>query len=106
MNILTGNPRKIFKLIYKRYNSNNLINSDEIKILYPNIQELESDLCYLYSLGLIETDYQWNYLLTSKGRTYFKNIFLEIFLTLTKSFFCPIIVAFVTTLITIWLKDS
>ncbi len=104
MNILTGNPKKIFKLIYKRYRSNNLINSDEIRTLFSNDIELEEDLTYLHKLELVDHDYEWNYVLTSKGRIYFKNILWEVFFAVTKSIFCPIIVAFATTLITLWLK--
>lgn len=106
MQILTGNPKKIFKLIYKRYKSNNLINSDEIRTLFSNDVELEEDLTYLQILELIDHDYDWNYVLTAKGRIYFKNIFLYFFFAITKSFFCPIIIAFITTLITLWLKGS
>lgn len=57
MQILTGNPKKIFKLIYKRYKSNNLINSDEIRTLFSNDVELEEDLTYLQILELIDHDY-------------------------------------------------
>lgn len=106
MNNLTGTPRKIFKLIYKRYNSNNLIDSDEIRNIYPNTQELEDDLTYLRNLGLIDHDYHWRYYLTSKGRTYFKQETENSFEVIIKSIICPIIVAFITTLITLWLKGS
>lgn len=106
MKILTGKPKEIFNLIYKRYNSDNLINSDEIRNLFHNINELEEDLSFLHSLDLIDHDYHWNYVLTSKGRTYYKDLFLQYFFATTKSIFCPIIVAFVTTLITLWLKGS
>lgn len=106
MTILTGNPKKVFKIIYKRYKSNFLINSDEIRTFFSNENELEEDLTYLHKLDLIDHDYHWNYVLTSTGRIYFKNIFLEFFFAITKSIFCPIIVAFITTLITLWLKGS
>lgn len=103
---LTGTPRKIFKLIFKRYNSNNLINSDEIRTLYPNEQELEDDLQYLHDLGLIDHDYSWNYLLTSKGRLYFKHETINSVEIVLKSIFCPIVVSFITTTITLLLKGS
>ena len=106
MKILTGNPKKIFKIIYKRYKSNNPINSDEISVLFPNETELEEDLTYLHILDLIDHDYYWNYFLTPKGRIYYKDIFIHFFIAITKSFFAPIIVAFITTLITLWLKGS
>lgn len=51
MERLKGNPRKIFKIIYKRYNINNLINSDELSKLFPNNIQLEQDLTYLYELN-------------------------------------------------------
>lgn len=106
MVILLGTPKKIFKIIYNRYNSNNPINSDELISLFSNTQELEEDLKYLKSLELIDYDYNWNYLLTARGRIYYKlklSYYLDI---VTKSIFCPIIVAFITTLITLWLKGS
>ena len=103
---LVGNPRKIFKLIYSRYNTNNFINFDEFQSIFTNSQELEADLAYLKSLELIDYDYHWNCLLTAKGRIYFKLEFLYYFEIVTKSIICPIIVAFITTLITLWLKGS
>lgn len=106
MVILVGTPKKIFKIIYNRYNSNNLINSDELQCLFPNEQELRDDLAYLKNLDLIDYDYNWNYLLTSKGRIYFKLKLQYYFDTAVNSIFCPIIVAFITTLITLWLKGS
>lgn len=106
INNLVGNPRKIFKIIYKRYNHNNLINSDEIRTIFPNTEELEEDLTYLHALGLIDHDYDWNYNLTAKGRIYFKIETITSFEIVIKSILCPIIVAFITTLITLWLKGS
>ena len=106
MNKLVGTPRKLFKIIFNRYNDNNFINSDELQSLFPNTQELNEDLMYLKSLELIDYDYSWNYLLTSKGRIYFKLELLYYFETITKSILCPIIVALFTTLITLWLKGS
>lgn len=106
MVILVGSPKKLFKLIYNRYNSKNPINSDELEVLFSNRQDLESDLNYLKSLELINSDYNWNYLLTAKGRIYFKLKLQYYFDTAVKSIFCPIVVAFVTTLITLWLKGS
>ena len=106
MVILLGTPKKIFKIIYNRYNSKNPINSDELTSLFSNTQELEDDLNYLKSLELIDYDYNWNYLLTAKGRIYYK-LKLSYYLDIaTKSIFCPIIVALITTLITLWLKGS
>lgn len=100
MNNLTGNPRKLFKIIYKRYNKNNLINSDELSNLFPNTQELEEDLTYLHTLDLIDHDYDWNYLLTAKGRIYFKTRRIFWFEKIITSIFFPLVVAFVTALIT------
>ena len=104
LNILTGNPKKIFKIIYKRYKSNNPINADEISTLFSNQVELEEDLTYLHTLNLIDHDYTWKYFLTPKGRIYYKELFIHLFLAITKSIVFPIIVAFITTLITLWLK--
>lgn len=106
MVILVGSPKKLFKLIYNRYNSKNLINSDELQAVFPDTQELNEDLTYLKNLELIDCDYNWNYLLTSKGRIYFRLELQYYFDTAVKSIFCPIVVAFVTTLITLWLKGS
>jgi len=101
---LSGTPRKLFKLIYDRYNSNNPISSDELRELFSNTEELEQDLQYLYDLGLIDHDYNWHYVLMAKGRIYYvletKNS-VEIIL---KSILCPIVVSAITTLLTMWLK--
>lgn len=101
---LVGNPKKVFKKIYKRYNSNNLINSDELLKLFSNETQLEQDLTYLHDLGLIEVDNNYFYHLTSLGRQYFKLKTSDSFETVIKSIFCPIIVSIITTLITMWLS--
>lgn len=106
MDNLTGNPRRILKTISKRYKNNKLINSDEIITLFPNIDELEEDLIYLQSLKLIDRDCEWNYYLTTQGRIYFKTETINSFEIVIKSIICPIVVAFFTTLITLWLKGS
>lgn len=103
---LSGTPRKLFKLIYKRYNDNNVISTDELKKLFPNQIELEEDLSYLFNLGLIDHDYNWHFILTAKGRIYFKLKTKNSIEILLKSIFCPIIVSFITALITMWLKGS
>ena len=105
MERLKGNPRKIFKIIYKRYNINNLINSDELSKLFPNNIQLEQDLTYLYELKLIDIDSGYHYHLTAIGRQYFKfeaSYLLEIAF---KSILCPIIVSIITTVITMWLSN-
>ncbi len=102
---LVGTPKRIFKKIYKRYNSNNLINSDELLKLFPNAIYLEQDLTYLHELGLIEIDSEYCYHLTSSGRQYFKLETSDSFEIVIKSIFCPIIVAFFTTLVTMWLSS-
>ena len=105
MEILTGTPRKIFKLIFKRYKHNNLINSDEIINLFPNTRELEEDLNYLHSLGLIDHDSKWNYLLTATGRVYFRAETIKNIEIVMKSTIFPIIVSYITTLITLCLQS-
>lgn len=103
---LVGTPKRIFKKIYKRYNSNNPINSDELIKLFSNMSHLEQDLTYLHELGLIEVDSDYRYYLTSLGRQYFKLETSDSFEIVIKSIFCPIIVAFFTTLVTMWLSSS
>lgn len=105
MTQLIGNPRKIFKKIYKRYKSNNLINSNELIKYFPNIVQLKQDLDYLRVLDLIDIDTKQNYHLTTKGREYFKAENHDSFETVIKSIFCPIIVSVITTLTTMWLSS-
>ena len=105
LNNLIGTPRKVFKVIYKNYNNNCLINHDELKKLFTNINELEEDLTYLINLGLIYSDNYWYYHSTPTGRMYFKNETSNSLEIIIKSIFCPIIVSFLTTLITLLLKE-
>lgn len=76
IDILVGNPRKIFKKIYKGYNSNNLITTDELYSLFTDSTQLQQDLNLLYELKLISSGLDSKYRLTADGRMYFK---LEIF---------------------------
>lgn len=102
---LVGNQKKIFKIIYKHCLNNKIINSCYFYNLDYNVDEFDDDIKYLIEQDLIFCDYNWNYKLTAKGRSYFKyrlSFWVE---TLIRSIFCPILVAFFTTLITLWLKD-
>lgn len=105
MNKLTGHKLKIFKYIFKHQNQEltrfniskhfKSISKTEIEL---HIKSLRDDEFIFYS-GLND-----NINLSSKGLTYFserRSYRLELFL---KSIFCPIVVAFITTLITLWLK--
>lgn len=100
MIILVGTPKEVFNTIYKRYNSNNLIDSEELESIFPNRVQLEEDLIFLKELDLIYNDYSWKYHLTTKGRIYYKDLFFYWFEKLTTSFIFPLIVAFLTALIT------
>lgn len=106
MTVLTGTPRKIFKVIFKKYKVNSAISFNTLIKIFPNQIELEDDLKYLETLNLIEHDYHWQYHLTSEGRIYFRAETMHSFETIMKSIICPVIVAFLTTLITLWLKGS
>ena len=100
MKILVGTPKKVFNIIFDRFNSNNPIDSDELKTIFTNEAQLEEDLFYLRNLDLIDTDYQWKYILTTKGRVYKKELFLYWFEKVRTSIIFPLIVAFITALIT------
>lgn len=102
---LVGIYRKMFKVIYKACNKNCFIDYDQLKNTFPNSTTLNEDLIYLCHLGLIYDDNYCRYHLTPTGRMYFKNETSNSFEIIIKSIFCPIIVAFFTTLITLWLKS-
>ena len=102
---LTGNKRKVLKCIYKNngkytrfnlYNYVKFVSKDEVSL---HIESLRKDN-YICLKGLNDNLY-----LTSQGYSYFKNETADNFETCIKSIICPIIVSFLTTLLTLWLKD-
>lgn len=100
MKILVGTPKKVFNVIFDRFTANNPIDSDELKTIFKSETQLEEDLLYLENLGLIETDYQWKFILTTEGRIYNKELFWYWFEKVIISIIFPLIVAFITALIT------
>lgn len=100
MQILTGRTNKLFGIVFKRYNANNLINIDELRKTSQSPDELDEDIQYLISLGLIKYDYGWNLLLTPRGRTYYRDLFWQLFLNII----FPAIISILTTLLTLWSK--
>lgn len=105
---LYGNERKILSVVFKYYKKNSLISKNELtqklKLDKKDISLLCQSLCkkgYLTSVG---TDY--NPKITAKGIDYFSAEITNSFETMLKSIFCPIIVSFITTLITLLLKGS
>lgn len=112
MEKLVGNQRKILKIIYNSTkNSKNFqcypkISASSILKHFPNDLVTYDDLEYLRDIGLIEIGSYQKVALTSKGRSYFKSRQLYWIEAIITSIFCPIVVAFFTTLITLWLKDS
>ena len=105
---LVGTTRKIFKSIYKSDNNNSLIDIDILSQTFSDLNQLEQDLRYLRDVSLIDTDYNYNYHLTTQGRNYYKLERLTIISECVRSFIFPLIVAFftalITTLLTLWLK--
>lgn len=70
--------------------------------------DLIDNLSYLRDLGLIERDTNFRGFVfpTITGKNFFEfkhQYWFELFI---KSIFCPVLVAFITTLITLWLKGS
>ena len=109
MEKLVGNQRKILKLIYKKtkhsknFNDYPKIDIDVVLDKLSNNIVIYDDLQHLEHLGYIQTS-STCVALTAQGRSYFKlRHFFWIELCI-KSVFCPILVAFITTLITLWLK--
>lgn len=105
MDKLVGNQRKIFIYIYKnrnkgltRFDISRKIKSIPNHEVSMHLRELLKN-GYISYIGLNDTID-----LTSKGLSYLnfrKSFWIETFI---KSIFFPIIVAFLTTLITLWLK--
>ncbi len=105
INPLTGSHRKLFKLIYKRFKSSNLISYKELEDIFPDTDILYEDLTYLMvTAKLVISDNNGCYLPSSLGRNYFKLETIKSIEIVLTSIFCPIVVAFLTTLITLWLK--
>lgn len=100
MIILVGTPKKVFKVIYKRYSTNNCIDSDELRSIFTNEIQLDEDLAYLKKLDLIDVDHHWKYQLTTNGRIYYKELCFYWFEKITTSLIFPLIIAFFTALIT------
>ena len=107
MDKLVGSQRKIFAYIYKNRNKG-LTRFD----IPRNIKSIPNHEVSMHLRELLKNGYI-SYIglndtidLTSKGLSYFKyrkSFWLETFI---KSILCPIIIAFITTLITLWLKGS
>lgn len=110
MTLLYGKQRKVFKIIYKnyRYNKCKYISKIDIcKISKLHIEEVKLICQELHQNGFLSyVGNDFKVIPTAKGIDYFSAetaISLEVAL---KSIFCPIIVAFITTLITLWLTSS
>lgn len=107
MDKLNGHKRKILKYIYshqkQKLNRFNIldkfkfISREEVEL---HISELHREK-YISYYGLND-----NIKLTSKGLSYFSNETQDSIETCVKSIFCPIIVSFLTTIITLWLKGT
>lgn len=107
MDKLSGNKRKILRYIYKHQKDNltrfNIVDkfshipNVEIK---KHVEALRKE-DFIYYSGLND-----NLKLTSKGLSYLSLETQDNIETCIKSILFPIVVAFITTLITLWLKGS
>lgn len=104
-NKLTKLQRKLLKYINK--NPNILFDSLQ-KHFNLSKNNLMDNLEILRDLGYLEKDTNFRGFVypTINGKNYFEFERLYWYELIVKSVFCPIIVAFVTTLITLWLKGS
>lgn len=105
MNKLSKLQQKLLKYIIE--NSNVVFDSLLVKFDLSKDFLIEN-LTYLRDLGLIEKDTNFRGFVnaTILGKNYFEfkhQYWFELFI---KSILCPIIVSFITTLVTLWLKGS
>ncbi len=108
MENIYGNQLKVLKLIYKKHKKKQYISKKQLaEELNLNLEEIIKicnllvDLNYI-SLGKLELDP----FITIQGIDYFSMKKSQNYETFMKSIFCPILVALITTLITLWLKGS
>lgn len=109
--MLDKNSKKILKFLNSIHNDVGSFTSDDTIFEICKLDKMTANLSltYLQDLKLIETGIEWvkspnvYYRSTLNGTLYFKNKFLEIFLTFFKSFICPLVVSFITALITLFL---
>lgn len=110
MNFLYGKQRKIMKIIYKNYKYNKckyISKSDICKISKLPISEVKLICSELHQNGFLSyvgSDY--SVIVTAKGLDYFCSETATSLEIVLKSVVCPIVVAFITTLLTLWLKGQ
>lgn len=111
---LDKNCKKILKLLIKHYNNSNFyIDKRAIEqICNINSYQCSTSLNYLLSINYIETIPILNdsnvvcYHPTISGKNHFINQRRNIYMFLSNSIFCPIIVSIITTLITLLIKSQ
>lgn len=105
MNTLSNLQRKLLKYIVKNPN----VLFDQIKKHFRiSHDDLLDNLTILRNLGYLEQDCNFRGFVypTTNGKNYFEFETKNSFEIVIKSVVCPIIVSFITTLITLWLKGS
>lgn len=106
---------RIEKLEQQEFKNMDSIFSEPIKNSSFILSKYKEDLENLDELGNCETIKLHIYFLTDYGKTFLQNhsfkvkkqkkdFFKQFLLEIMRSIFCPLIVAFLTTLLTLWLK--
>ena len=111
MDTVYGKQHKVLKIIYKKYKKNLLVTKSELsRITHMPYKEIDIICNELKRNGFISyIGIDFNPELTAKGIDYFSRETTLTFEDVIKSFFFPMLVAFITalltTLSTLWLKS-
>lgn len=107
MDLLYGNQRKALKFLYKSYKKNIQVSkvrlSEHLKLDYQQTSQICKELHNNNLVSFVGLNYDPK--ITSNGIEYFSWETMTNIEVILKSIVCPVVVSFITTLITMWLSS-